>query len=67
MNNCCDKPPVIHHLAARAAILLSQNKNSTDILQLFFFARFPTNYWETFSAPRELHIARHTSRLTVSL
>jgi hypothetical protein len=32
----CASPPVIHHAAASAAILLSQNKNSTDILQKIF-------------------------------
>jgi hypothetical protein len=30
----CATPPVIHNLAASAAILLSQNKNSTDILRI---------------------------------
>jgi hypothetical protein len=29
----CATPPVIHHAAASAAILLSQNKNSTEILR----------------------------------
>jgi hypothetical protein len=30
----CATPPVIHNAAASAAILLSQNKNSTEILHL---------------------------------
>jgi hypothetical protein len=40
MNNWrlrCASPPVIHNAAASAAILLSQNKNSTEILEILYF------------------------------
>jgi hypothetical protein len=32
----CATPPVIHNAAASAAILLSQNKNATDILLMIY-------------------------------
>jgi hypothetical protein len=36
----CATPPVIHNAAASAAILLSQNKNSTDILLIIKFLSY---------------------------
>jgi hypothetical protein len=33
----CATPPVIHNAAASAAILLNQNKNSTEILRFWHF------------------------------